>query len=500
MSADFPTSVETRVYRAKGSPLGPLALLAIGVPFGIWWFYSQLGGGSKFAAFDAMVGCFVALAMAYLGLHGLRNMAWTSLPVLLTFEVLAGFVAVPVWQFATGANTLDSSYELAMFLALVAFAAFWLGSAVLMKEKGLRFAPSVGYTPSRVLIASVVMLVLGVIGNIVLWRVGLFGYTGDEGSRASFAGVLAWLNLISNLLGYALVVSAIEVLGKQTTERAMKAVFWLSFLISIGFGIISGMKSVLLTPIFEVILIYGVTRRRLPRMAVILPVLLVLVIYPFTTAFRDNLNAGYRAQFNTLGGMEETLVQSFNDAFFSFGATSKAANSQNLRDATSRVSYLTYVRDVSSLPFPSMLQTDEKIWMAPLYALVPRFLWKSKPVMSKGGIVSVLLGRPRTTSSAVTPIGDLYSAYGTWGVAIGMLIWGLFMQLCMNWVGSKPASERMLFAYLLMLRPLLDMENDFTTMIAAAVQMAIMAVVISYAIYGPLSTKLANPLRYSPPG
>jgi len=485
MPIDPSKTIASRLERVYAGPLGPLALLAISVPFGVWWFFSQMRGSSSTpVSFDAMAACFVILAMAYLGLHGLRNMAWTSLPVLLTFEALAGFVAVPAWQFATGADTLDSSYELAMFLVLIAFAAFWLGSAVLMKEKGLRFSPSIGYTSGRVLIASVVMLVLGGLGKFVLWKFGLFGYGGDDQSRGSYSGILAWLTFMSDLLGYALVVSAIEVLGKRSPERAIKVVFWLSFLPSIGFGIISGMKSDMLTPIFDVILIYGVTRRQLPRITVIIPVVLILVIYPFTNAFRENLNVGYRAQFNTLGGMKETLVKSFDDAFFSFGAASQGATSESFRQASNRVSYLTYVRDVSSLPNPSMLQTDEKIWMAPLYALVPRFLWKSKPIMSKGGILSVLVGRPGSTSSAVTPIGDLYSANGTWGVAIGMLIWGLFVQLSMNWIGSKPASERMLFAYLLMLRPLLDMENDFTTMIAAAVQMAIMAVVISYAIYG----------------
>ncbi len=484
MPADFPPSVATGVYRTKGSPFGPLLLLGVALPLGIWWFYSELGGGSQFVTFDAMAACFVILAVAYLGLHGLGKMAWTSIPVLLTFEALAGFVAVPAWQFVTGVDTLDSSYVLAMFLALVGFAAFWLGSAALMKESGLRFAPSVAYTPSRVLMISSIMLILGLIGNVVLWRIGLFGYAGDAGTRASFAGSLAWLAFMSDLLGYAMVVSAIEVLGKGTTEQAMKVIFWVSFLSAVGLGIVSGMKSAAMRPIFGVILIYGVTRGRLPRTAVILPIFLVLVLYPFTAAFRDSLNNGYRDQFNSLGGMEETISKSFDDAFFSFGSTSQGAISGNLQQTTSRVSYLTYVRDVSSLPDPSMLQGEEKLWMAPLYPLVPRFLWKSKPVLNKGQRLSVLLGRGNMTSSAATPIGDLYSAYGTWGVAIGMLIWGAFVQLCMNWVGGKPASEKMLFVYSLMLRPLLDLEYDFTGLIAAAVQMAILAIVMSFLIYG----------------
>jgi hypothetical protein len=489
-----PQSVGQRSF-----PLGTLTLLLLGVPLGLWWFYSQLAGGSsEFARFEWMAACFLILAMAYLGLHGVGKMAWTSLPVLLTFEALAGFVVVPVWQFATGADSLDGSYDLAMFLVLVAFAAFWLGSILLMKESGVRFAPTVSYTSSRVLMASSVMLVLGVVGNVVLWRIGLFGYTGDATARASYSGVLAWITFMCDLLKYAVVVSAIEVFGKRSPGRAIKVVFWLSLLFAVGFGVLSGMKSGPLYPLADVALIYAIIRRRIPRTAFLLPLLLVVFIYPFTSAFRDNLNSGYSAQFNTLGGMEATLTKSFDDAFLSFGATSRGAANQNLQDATSRVSYLTYVRDVSSLPVPSMLHGDEKLWMAPLYPLVPRFLWKSKPVLNEGHRLSILLGHGSTNSSAPTPIGDLYSLYGAWGVAFGMFIWGVFVQLCMNWVGSKPASERMLFVYVFMLGPLLNLENDFTGMIAAAVQMAILVLVASYVIYGArsASTKLPD-RRYS---
>ncbi len=501
MKAEVRNFAAPRTEFQRPTALVPLALLAISVPSGIWWFFSQLrGGSSESVTFDATVGCFVILAMAYLSLHGLQKMAWTSIPVLVTFEALVAFVVFPEWQFITGADSLDGSYNLAMFLVLVAFAAFWLGSLVLMKESGLRYAPSFGYTPSRVLFFSVMLLVLGIMGNALLWRLGLFGYTTDPGLRTSFSGVLPWIAFVANLLSYALVVSAIEVLGKPSADRAMTVIFWLSILISVGLGALSGMKSQVVTPIITVILVYGICKRRIPRTAILLPVFFILIVYPFVEAFRGNLNVGYSAQFNTVNGLQQTLVKSFDDAFLSFGSRSATARNENIGAATSRLSYLSYVRDVSSLPVPSMLQGDEKLWMAPFYPLVPRFLWKSKPILNKGVRLSVLLGHPSSSSSAPTPIGDLYSVYGTWGVAIGMLIWGACVQIYMNWVGGRSTDEKGLFIYVIMLSQLLNLEDDFTGLIAGTVQLGILVVITAYLIYGrsPTAAENTNRLPYSP--
>jgi hypothetical protein len=492
------TAVEGLYGKVKASNWVPLAILAFLAPCGMWCAYSLVeGGGSQTVEFGAAAGSFVILAFAYLALRGVRNMGWTSVPVLLTLEALAGYIFIPIWQFATGADALDDSYVHAMVLVLIGFASFWLASILLAREQGVRFFASTRDTPHRTVVIGSTLLVLGFLGKAILWRTGLFAYAADPGLRSSAAGILQWLTLLANLLDFALLVSAVELFSKRSVPQAIRVVFWVSFLLSVGFGVISGMKAELLHPIANVVIVFAITRRRLPRAAVVLPFLLVLVVYPFVNAFRDNLNSGYRAQFNTLGGMEQTLVQSFNDAFLSFGATSGGTRKENLQTATSRVSYLTYVRDVSSLPVPSMLGGGEKVWMAPIYPLVPRFLWPGKPVLNKGQRLSILLGRPDTTSSAPTPIGDMYALYGTYGVVLSMLFWGACLQLYMNWIGSRGVNERGLFIFMLMLTSLLEQEYDFIGLIAAAEQRLIIALVLSYIIYGWSESTARVPKRWS---
>ena len=460
----------------------PATFLLIGLPLGAWSVLIQGGGSSHSVPFGLETGWFVLLAVGYLGLHGLRGMAWGSAQVLLTIEALTYFVAVPVWRFATREDQVDSGYTHAMWLVLIGFTAFWVGSLILLKDTEMRFAPRIRNTTQRVAFVSAAMFGTGVLVKLLMWRAGLFSYLADPGVRAASQGFLQWLGILANLLNGALVVSAIEIFGKQSREPLIRIVFGLSLMTSLGFGVISGMKGEIVQPVLFVVLVYGIVKGRLPRTAILLPVLLAIFIYPFVEAYRHNLSQGYGAQVNTLGGLQAALVQSFDDAFLSFGSESEQA-AQSSSQATRRMSYLTNLRDVVELPDPSALAGDETIWLAPIYPLVPRYIWKTKPVMDEGVRFAMALGSRGGTSEAMTPIGDLYARYEAYGVVLGMFIYGLCLQGYMNWRGGQ-ISESGLFIHISMLITFLYFEGDFVGTIGREIQMFLVAIVTAYVIYG----------------
>ena len=398
---------------------------------------------------------------------------------------MAGFVIIPATQFASGNDVVDADYARAMFLALIGFVAFAIGGLVLMNEAGFHFVPRSLHTQERVSFTSAAMLGLGVLGNFVVWRLGLLGYTSDESTRASSSGIMQWLNFLASLITAALVVSAIEVVGKRSREPLIRIVFWLSLLISVGLGVISGLKSAPLFPLLDVMLIYGITQKKIPRTVVLIPLLLIVFIYPFTNAYRDNLNGGYRSQVNTAGGMEAVLVKSFQDAFLTYGSRTSEAGESSSDLASGRMSYLAALRDLIEVPDQTMLNGDEKLWLAPVYPLVPRFLWKNKPVLNKGQRLSAALGHGNLSSSAPTIIGDLYSMYGTYGVVIGMLAWGALLQYYMNWMGQGSTPEPKLFIYIILLPQFMNLESDVIALVVGLIQSGIILVLMSYVIYGP---------------
>lgn len=462
----------------------PLVLLVIGVPCALWSVFALLTtGGSEAVEFSVTAGTFVLLAVGYLNVHGLKRMAWITVPVLLTIQSVLTFVVIPVWQFSSGADRLDSVYVHSMVLVLIGFTAFWIGGLAVRRDVELQFVPSNRDTPERLEFISAAMLVLGLGANVFLWRTGLYSYAADPLLRAANQGIMLWVETIANLTTSALVVSAIELFGKQSGKLFIRVVFWLSLASLMLLGAITGMKSATLIPMLYVVIVYGITRGRVPRAAVLVPVFLVVVIYPFVGAYRDNLNSGYRAQMNTVGGLEAVVVKSFDDAFLTFGSRNAGAENGNLNQAKARLNYLSDVRDVIGLPDPSLLKGDETIWMAPIYPLVPRLLWKNKPVMDKGVRLAHALGSSSGTSDALTPIGDLYSMYGTFGVVMGMLVYGLGFQLFTNWAGGR-LSEMGLFIYASMLLSLLDFEGDFVVTIAGFIHTVIVVALTAVLIYG----------------
>ena len=465
-----------------------LALIAVGVPFGIYALFNS--EESRLVVFDVAAGSFALLGASYIYLRGLRGMAWVSISVLVTIEALVGFLLVPVWQFVTGKVLIDESYTYVMLLVLTGFAAFWIGSLVIRREAGLNFAAQVKDTPERVVFISAIMLAIGGLANLLLWKAGLYSYTSSAGARESSLAFLQWLTFPTNLLTAALVVSAIEVLAKRSANSLIRIVFWLSLLLSIGFGVISGMKSGPLYPLLYISLVYIVANKRMPRAVLLLPVFVVLFIYPFVTAYRNNLKSGYRSQINTTEGLQSALIKSFDDAFLSLNANSPETQRKYTNATVTRLSYLTYVRDVYTLSDPTVLNGKEKVWLSPIYPLVPRFLWKDKPVLNKGQRLSIALGGGPFSSAAITLPGDLYSMYGIYGVIAGMLTWGLCLQLFMNWLGHKHCSEKSLFFYAIMLPQLLNCESDVVGLVAGTVQLSIIWMFLSFIIYG----RLASPI------
>jgi hypothetical protein len=480
MSAEIQTPIWPVVNRTRTLEWVLLLLLALGVPWGIWSvFVLMRGGDTQLVEFTALVGCFILLAIGYLGLHGLRGLSWFSVPVFVTFYTLTTYIALPDLRFATGDDRVDPLYVHAMLLVLIGLTAFWIGSLAVMKEIRLRFVPGSQKTSIRVAIMSTIALVLGAGAKTVMWKVGLFSYLADRDLSLSSLWYIQWLTYISSLLNAALIVSAIEVLGKRSAGPFIKIVFWLSVVFSIGFGVISGMKGEILFPLLYLVLIYGITNKRIPRIAFLLPLLPVL-IYPFGNAYRANLAHGYRAQVNTIDGLEALLEKSFNDVVFSKGEV----NGEGFSETTSRLSDLTYVRDMLRVPDPSLLNGDEKIWLAPIYPLIPRAIWPSKPIFNMNQRLSIALGRPETTASAAPVTGYLYLMYGTFGVIVGLFFYGICYQIYMNWFSKDALMERRLFIYVLMLIQLMGLGGDVVGAIGVWIQTGLVFVFMSYFIYG----------------
>ena len=105
---------------------------------------------------------------------------------------------------------------------------------------------------------------------------------------------------------------------------------------------------------------------------------------------------------------------------------------------------------------------------APIAALVPRAVWPGKPILDSGYEFSqTYYELPTTvyTSSAITPVGDLYRHGGWIPVIAGMFLLGCGVRLLDDVmdVGGNPHS---IFLFILLFPSLVNQEDDWVGMLA----------------------------------
>jgi hypothetical protein len=487
----------TTLNRAIAAPNSgsPLLIAVFGLPVSlVALFVLAFDRGPDFLVFGTMAICFLALAAIFLLSSGGILSQWYVAPGFMTILASVEFVAVPFIRFVTGDDRIDSYYLRAMAYLILGFSVFWLACWMLKRPGGLTFVAERSGGDSRIVLSTVLLFGVGVLAQVVLWQLGAIGYEAAVQRYQADISAIGALHVATQALGMATLVSGIEVFGKHSKSPLMRVILVSSITLNLAFGVVSGMKIEVLMPIFTLALLIGVTQRRLPALVWALPVLFV-VLQPFVNAYRANLNAGYAAQINTIGGLTDAMGKSFEDMMAGNQVSAASMQRSTFDRYGYRLSDLALFHSVLQLPSPDLLNGDETIWLAPFYPFIPRPLWKEKPVFNKGQRMSEALGLGRSTSTNVPGIADLYVLGGPLGIVIGMFVWGAVLQIFMNSVRGG-MSERGTFLYVLILFSLTNIERDIVASIGGVVQAVCVLLIISKIIYGgPLFSMSSLPRR-----
>jgi hypothetical protein len=135
-------------------------------------------------------------------------------------------------------------------------------------------------------------------------------------------------------------------------------------------------------------------------------------------------------------------------------------------------------------PRTSALQGKERWWMVPYYPFIPRFVWRSKPILDIGSRFSVATGSISKSSMAITYPGDLYATWGMPGIVLGMFLLGIVSQLLANTVTGS-LDKRHLFVYAAMFLGVADMEIDYFSFWTSLIKSLAILTAIALVIYGP---------------
>jgi hypothetical protein len=294
---------------------------------------------------------------------------------------------------------------------------------------------------------------------------GRFGYVGDAASGVSTASgygqILSDLSLFAPL---ALAAAALQVYRERLPGA--RITLTVLFLAELAFGAAAGGKQSFVVAVLAVAIPMSASRRRLPKAAIIGGILVFLVVViPFNQAYRAAARGG-----STTLSISQTVDQIptiLHQTLFGHDDTTILPDStvyllQRVREIDAPAIILQ--RTPTQIGFSSPLQLIE----APLADVVPRAIWPGKPILATGYEFSQQYYElPSTvyTSSAITPVGDLYRHGGWIPVIAGMLLLGGSVRLLDDTL-DVVTNPHAIFLALLLLPSLVMGEQDWITLLA----------------------------------
>jgi len=397
---------------------------------------------------------------------------WT----LVWYGVTFGLATVTWIQVQTGTATEISISSVLRALWLVAIGmVFWalgyfIGPGRLAQRSAARAVGALGRhfgTEVRSLAAPWILYLIGSGARVgAAASTGRVGYVGDVSSAVSTAsGYGQILSLLSLFAPLAIAAAALQVYRERLpSARITLAILFLAELV---YGAASGGKENFVIAVLAVIIPISAARFRVPKIAFVAGVLIFLMfVVPFNQAYRAAARGG--SQTLTSSQAIDQAPDILRGTLASQSMISVIPNSviyllQRSREIDSPA--IIVQRTGGQIPFSSPALLVE----APLIDIAPRAIWPGKPILATGyEFNQQYYELPSTvySSSAITPIGDLYRHGGWIPVIVGMTLLGCVVRL-LDGVIDIRANPHVIFLVLLLFPALVNSEDDWISLFAS---------------------------------
>lgn len=410
-------------------------------------------------------------------------------PVSLTALAFIQLGLAPVFVFLQpddmGAFVTEDGLVAALLLCIVGMAAFWCGTMMFRGHGTERPALTEVFGDERQTLVGIgiALFAVGCVAKTYLLVNHMYSFVGSMDAVSENLASVQLLKFLSQFAAFGLAVVAIEKYSSRAADF-IAFVFWPMFLIQCGWGLISGMKSELISNFVIVAAVATLSRRKLALSWVLTPVLALVILYPAYNSYRY-LVRGSGHNVTDFSSAAETGTRALQQNEEIRGG-SQGWMASGFQSSIDRLNGLTSVAQIMALgPYKAVLQGNEKMWMLPIYPFVPRFLWKDKPILDKGARFSVLLGGTEDTSIAVTYPGDCYLLGGWLGVLGGMFVWGMLAEGLVQFL-YRNFSKKALFAYICLTATAVSspIENTAFAFWSGFVKQAVAVAFIAFIVYG----------------
>ncbi len=310
-----------------------------------------------------------------------------------------------------------SQLPLAGLLSIAGFLAFWLGYWSNLGKRLCRALPFVVFprvsaiSARRLETRLYLLYGAGWLGRVVLFGLGM--YHGQSGASDAAVVYLSWIKMVANFAH----LSLWGVLALKNSRQDPLVTFLPWFAIEILYGMIYGGRSALGMGFFVFFATRSLYAIRPVRWHVLLGIIVVsmLFVVPFLTIVRYSY---YQATAESGTAGLATAI----DATDYWEEAYESTSLENLRDgAEARFGYLDPLLTVlDRVPDDYPFQRGETFIPYTLTALIPRVLWRDKPLFNMGQETTRLFFDHESgdTSTSLGTLGDSYYNFGLFGLVL----------------------------------------------------------------------------------
>jgi hypothetical protein len=472
-------------------------VVALCVGVAVWAAALLLGGPSlELEEFLLLVGLYGLLSACFvIPRVKASSKRLFDIPVFITIIGFVQFGLAPIYSLTNHSLTWGivrsdfTSRLQALFYVVLGMVAFWLGCNHVRPTKNSTVASraeaiSVGSTgaANSVLGWTLAFFAASAATNLYLLHEHLYYYAQSFRLYYEHLASAQVLASISQFGTYALVLAAVERYCHPSDNRR-RLLFGVIFISQCLWGLISGMKGVLLWNFILVALISSLVQKKLRIGWVLAVVSGIILLYPFSNQYRFLIRSE-GVEVTSVATATKTVSQAFSGAVQRQSGLAGWLDS-GARSTVNRLDLLESVSDVIWIgPRLANLRTREYWWILPIYPFVPRFLWPSKPVEDMGLQFNLALGGNNESAAAITYPGDLYLEFGLVGIIVGMFFLGVFGQWLSNKAGDA-LNKRGLFLYAAFFPSSVNLEADAFALWTGMIKWLAILSVVAWLVYRP---------------
>lgn len=285
------------------------------------------------------------------------------------------------------------------------------------------------------------LIIISASVRIYAMTLGVYGYANTPEQIAKAADISQYLNYLGLASRFALLVVSFAYFSSPKQSRTDFYILVTLVAVEVFFGLMSGMKTLVIIPFVIPFLTYFILKRHIKKSLLIFAVASVILAYIIIEPFRmlsiidPNFKSSPKYILQTLYNAyilnkQIGIIEETDTEFFLFAVLGRA---NYLVEAAMAMDYKDRVGLSENDP-----DFANRLFFAPLHAVTPRFLWKDKPMENVGlWFTRQVWGLNFYTSTAVTPFGFLYLAGGYTLIIIFFFIFGIMQNTLLRFIDFK---------------------------------------------------------------